>query len=147
MQEGRALLSEAEEAVSQHRYAAAHAALASAAAKLRLARDEPGLARVRELEVLQHSLCMLTKPLCIRDEPGLARVRELEVFQYALCMRTKPLCIHTKARGLARVRDLELEVLQHFVLYVCTSTARTRSRSESSRSDCSHTESQREQSV
>ena len=105
--------------MSQHRYAAAHAALASAAAKLRLA----------------------------RDEPGLARVRELEVFQYALCMRTKPLCIHTKARGLARVRDLELEVLQHFVLYVCTSTARTRSRSESSRSDCSHTESQREQSV
>ena len=54
MQEGRALLSEAEEAVSQDRYAAAHAPLASAAAKLQLARDEPGLARVRELEVFQH---------------------------------------------------------------------------------------------
>ena len=102
MQEGRALLSEAEEAVSQDRYASAHAPLASAAAKLQLA----------------------------RDEPGLARVRELEVFQYALCMRTKPLCIHTKARGLARVRDLELEAFQYFVLYVCTSKARTWSRSE-----------------
>ena len=99
MQEGRALLSEAEEAVSQDRYAAAHAPLASAAAKLRLA----------------------------RDEPGLARVRELEVFQYSLCILTKPLCILTKPRGLARVRDLEFEVCQHFVIYVCTSNARTRS--------------------
>ena len=74
MQEGRALLSEAEEAVSQDRYAAAHAPLASAAAKLRLARDEPGLARVRELEVFQYSLCMLTKPLCTLTNPrGLSR--------------------------------------------------------------------------
>ena len=102
MQEGRALLSEAEVTVSQHRYAAAHAPLASAAAKLRLA----------------------------RDEPGLARVRELEVFQYSLCILTKPLCILPKSRGLASVRDLEVEAFQHFVLYVCTSKARTWSRSE-----------------